>query len=363
MEYIPHLGEKDFNSTSFIEWANKFDLIIIGGGGFFSAFERFKNTGCHADFTLQTLTQIKTPIVYYAQGFSVYYGQKYHNTDKLESLFQYAKDNPKRVKISFRNDGSKERAAQFITSDVIDSIPIVPDGGFYVPEKNYEHEELSENQINIGIQLAGDKSIFRFQENNKIYMRAIKKFLSLFFNVEVSRNQNKILRNLADEIGRSVKAKSANLILLPHIHSDLAITEKFTHHLSKDLVRFSTNIAGVYRGHSGALRQFDLYRKLDLVIGMRFHANVCAFGVETPSIGLVSHDQLDALYQNLESDDYIYLSDPAFPKKLSRKIDELLTNPSRVLNARKQTLERLRATTKAFHNDIIEWSLVRTPDV
>ena len=44
---------------------------------------------------------------------------------------------------------------------------------------------------------------------------------------------------------------------------------------------------------------FDLYRKCDVVLGMRFHANVCPIGLGVPTIGLVTHPQVENLYREV----------------------------------------------------------------
>ena len=41
------------------------------------------------------------------------------------------------------------------------------------------------------------------------------------------------------------------------------------------------------------------YRGFDLVLGMRFHANVCPIGMGVPTRGLLSYPQLDYLYDEL----------------------------------------------------------------
>jgi len=326
MEYAPHLGSKDFNSNEFISYANKMDMVVIGGGGFFSAFERFKNTGCHVDFTLETLNKIEVPIVYYALGFAVYYGQQYHNIERLGALLDYANNNPQKTLISLRNDGSHQRLEALLEPSRTNNVSIIPDGGFYVPTIDTEHQELEEGKLNFGLQLAGDKATMRFQEGANFPARIARKILGSNWSVENIKQQNRVLKTLADISEWLIKEHNANLIILPHIHSDLTITDRFTHILPRDLVRFNTKIAGVYRGHDGGQKQFDLYKKLDFTMGMRFHSNVCPFGLGTPSIGLVSHDQLDGLYAELESDSFVKIQDKKFGDKLKQKIIYILAN-------------------------------------
>ena len=353
MEYKPHLGTKDFNSEVFINHANSMDMVVVGGGGFFSAFERFKNTGCHVDFILETLNKINVPIVYYALGFAVYYGQKYHNMSRLGALLDHANQNQNRVLISLRNDGSQQRLKELLNNNQTENISVIPDGGFYVPVTDSNHEEIETGKLNFGLQLAGDKAAMRFQEGASLPSRVARKILGRNWSIENIKEQNRVLQTLADISEWLIKEHNGNLILLPHIHSDLAITDRFTHIMPRDLIRFNTKIAGVYRGHAGGQYQFDLYKKLDFSMGMRFHSNVCPFGLETPSIGLVSHDQLDGLYQELGSEDYVRIQDSNFGSKLKEKISYILKNSEDIKSVRREKNTELRNTSKAFHKKMI----------
>lgn len=353
MEYKPHLGEKDFNSDTFINLANSMDLVVIGGGGFFSAFERFKNTGCHVDFTLETLKKIKTPVVYYALGFAVYYGQAYYNTEKLDLLLRYAQEHNDKILVSLRNDGSFNRLKELSRVDLNGLVSVIPDGGFYVPVIDTPHPELEENRLNFGIQLAGDKAPMRFRDKVSFPFRVVRKLLGGRYTIENVNHQTQALKAIARVAEWLVNEHNGNLVLIPHIHSDLAITDRFTHLLPRDLVRFNTQIAGVYRGHEGGRKQFDLYKKLAFSIGMRFHSNVCPFGLETPSIGLVSHDQLDGLYGELGSDDFVYLNDPDLETKLKEKVAYILQNESSIRSVRHDKNKELRDTSHRFHSRML----------
>lgn len=354
MEYKPHLGSKDFNSQDFINFANDFDLIIIGGGGFFSAFPAYGNSGCHVDFTFTTLDQIKTPIVYYALGFSTYYGQKYYHTDRLEALLQYAQKNGDRLLVSVRNDGSYDRLKKFIKSEILQSVEVIADGGFFVPVQNHHHLEIEPHRMNIGIQLAGDKTAFRFREVNSLFVRVLRRILKGHMEVKKIRNELKALQSLAHVAERLVREYNANIILCPHIHKDLEITGRFISLLPDDIARFHLKIAGIYRGNEDALKQFDLYRKMNLVLAMRFHSNVCSFALGTPSVGLVTHDQLDEIYKGLKSDSFVYLSDRNLEEKLWDKIQKILKDPEQEKSQRLSKVQDLRKVNKNFHAKIFD---------
>jgi polysaccharide pyruvyl transferase WcaK-like protein len=57
------------------------------------------------------------------------------------------------------------------------------------------------------------------------------------------------------------------------------------------------------QGNQGAHVIFSAYRQCAVILGMRFHANVCGFGMGIPTIGLGSYPKLFDLYQELHFDD------------------------------------------------------------
>ncbi len=343
MDYKPHIGEKDFNSEQFISYANSVDLIIIGGGGFFSAFKRFVNTACHADFTIDTLDKIYTPIVYYALGYAVYYNQPYFNGNALEMLLEYSR-NRKNMMISLRNDGSFKRMHERISDkSLMENVDVIPDCGFYVPVSDYHHPELEPNKTNIIIQLAGDKLEYRFKEQVNFLSRVKRKL----FGIENARNQKIFLQRMADVIVELSKNKDVNFIVAPHIFHDLGIAYKLISLLPLSVTRHQLNVSNILRGCDGARYFFDLYRKSDLVIGARFHANVCAIGLGTPVVGLVSHDQLDGLYDELGLDTYCSVNDQMCGEQITKLANGLLSCAQN-----QEILEKLRGKTKAFHGKI-----------
>jgi polysaccharide pyruvyl transferase WcaK-like protein len=355
LDFLPHIGKKDFNSQEFIDFANQMDLIVIGGGGFFSAFPRFKNTGCHVDFTINTLDKIKAPIVYYALGFGVYYQQKYHNTDRLKVLLEYSQKNKNRILISLRNDGSYARMRDHLGNDSMREVSVIPDGGFYVRTENSYHPEITKDKINFGIQLAGDKASFRFKEKPSLYKKVINKVGGQKFEIISHENQYRILSDMAFVINELRKDYNLNVVIIPHIISDLKISQEFLSLLPLDFNRYDCSVSSVLRGRPGSRHQFDLYKNLQIVAGMRFHANVCSYALGTPVLGLVSHDQLDGLYNDLSDDSYVFLSSDNFKQEINSKLNELLQeNPDERARKVEKNLERLRKTTSDFHQRIFK---------
>ena len=64
--------------------------------------------------------------------------------------------------------------------------------------------------------------------------------------------------------------------------------------------RENVAVAPYLVGEKGSDYIFNIYKQCDLVLGMRFHANVCSFASKTNVIGLVNYRQIEMLYNELD---------------------------------------------------------------
>jgi polysaccharide pyruvyl transferase WcaK-like protein len=98
------------------------------------------------------------------------------------------------------------------------------------------------------------------------------------------------------------------------------------------------------------------YRSFDLVLGMRFHANVCPIGMGVPSRGLLNYPQIGHLYDELELQDrLIDVREPGFSKYL---VEAVLTDLSNLSTQRLICAERvtnLNRQAQATLKLIDEW--------
>ena len=73
----------------------------------------------------------------------------------------------------------------------------------------------------------------------------------------------------------------------------------------------------------------DIYRQMDLVIGMRGHANIIPFGQNTPCIGIGEHNKVLWFLEEVDlMDAYVPLNFDMQTNKneLSKTIDRIITN-------------------------------------
>jgi hypothetical protein len=77
----------------------------------------------------------------------------------------------------------------------------------------------------------------------------------------------------------------------------------------------------------------DLYRQMDLVMGMRGHSGIVAFGVSTPFIGLGQHNKIKWFMEDVCLSEYLVKldqTDEADQLELLTRVDQILCNPGEI---------------------------------
>ncbi len=254
------------------------------------------------------------PTVFYGIGFDPIKGYTENSLAKFKKFLDYTLQED-RFLVSLRNDGSAKHMKNLLGQKYVDEVYTVPDGGFFTVVKNHQHPELFNDKINITINLAGDMLEKRYnseEKNNLSFDQFIAQFTKYF---------TKLL----------MLHKDIHLVLLPHIHKDLIAISAFLNNMDDRLSRTRIHIAPLLSGESGQAYIFDLYSKSNLVIGNRFHANVCAIGLGVPSIGLVNYPKIQDLYEELDMlDRVVTINHPDFVEKLDFLVRESLSQPNAV---------------------------------
>ena len=110
-------------------------------------------------------------------------------------------------------------------------------------------------------------------------------------------------------------------IFFPHIYRDLEIIANVISRLGDRLRRTRVTVAPYLNGDEGSRHIFGLYRQCQLILGMRFHSNVCAIGMGIPAIGLCNYPQIEYLYEELNyTSGCVSVRKPGFSEALIRKI-------------------------------------------
>ncbi|WP_312492218.1 polysaccharide pyruvyl transferase family protein [Anaerosporobacter sp.] len=341
-EFYRSWGIRRFDST-FVDYVNQYDLLIIGGGNYFELCWDYSQTGTTIDLSIDLLKQIKPKIIFNGMGIDDKNGTiNPDNIKKFKIFFDYIV-NSNKILLSVRNDGSKEIAQKYYGKKNNEKILRIPDGGFFVKPKEYEHVEIPQGKKLklIAINLAGDSENIRFSKDG-----GDGRLTKIQFVNECADSINEILS----------KYKEINLVMTAHIVKDYEIIVAVLNKVKDFYVRTRITIAPCVNGDiTDGDYIFDIYRKVDLVIGMRYHANICAIAVGTPTIGIVNFSKHKELYRDISMEDRIVASDEKdFTKRLVNKIDLSISNLSKMKQENKDLLFKLTIENELYFKKIKE---------
>lgn len=331
-------GEWNFNSHEFIKEANQFDLVVIGGGNYFELWVSNSETGTSINLGLNYIKQIKTPILFYALGCDLGQGTKEENVDKFKVFLDYLTTDS-RYFVSVRNDGALFNIRSLYETRYDGKISELPDGGFFTQVKNIEHFEIEKDKKNIIINFAGDMSDIRFPNNpgEISYESFIKSFAEMIGHLSIEYKDN------------------LNIIFVPHIFKDLKTIYDVLDKMNDKIRRNSIKVAPYLTGEKGHDYIFSLYNQSDLVIGMRFHSNVCGYGLKKNVIGLVNYVQIENLYNNIESNQFIDVRKEGFSKELKNMIIDHLTNNDKYTKLSESIVGKLEHSAEEEYLKLNNW--------
>lgn len=292
-----------FNSEEFIKEANTYDLVMIGGGNYFELWVENSETGTSIDLSIDYLKQINTPILFYSLGCDIGQGIPEDNIKKFRIFLDYLTDSNKYF-VSVRNDGAIENIKSLYGDRYCEKIIEIPDGGFFTKVNNIEHFELEPGKKNIIINIAGDMLEIRFPgKDGKI---SYENFISEFATM---------IESLSERYKDNI-----NFIFVPHIFRDLKTIYDVIDHIQDKVRRNCIKVAPYLIGYKGHDYIFSLYNQSNLILGMRFHSNVCSYALGKNIIGLVNYIQVLNLYKNIKSEEFVEINKEGFKYKLENKI-------------------------------------------
>jgi hypothetical protein len=103
-------------------------------------------------------------------------------------------------------------------------------------------------------------------------------------------------------------------------------------------------------------RIFSVYREAALVVGNRFHTNVCSIAMEVPTIGLPTYVKLRHLYEELGLDDCLVdVLNYGFAQDLTSKCQSLLSSRIRHLKRLQKINHELLEQAQAAHIKISDF--------
>ncbi|MFT5676460.1 MAG: polysaccharide pyruvyl transferase WcaK-like protein [Paraglaciecola sp.] len=303
--YKNYQGQDRLNfDQNFIDYANTFDRVVIGGGGFLDYCIKDSQSGTTIDMCPTLLSSLKVPTWLTSVGCAPHHPVPAENKQKFRSFLDACLDN-KMIRINVRNDGSIMALREDIGPQYAAAVTEILDHGFFfqplssdnLPLNNYIAVNISQDQI-------------RMQRRSG---QAI--------------DPENYYQNLAKSLNEIIANTNKHLVLIPHIYSDLAAITSLLSKMNDFEVRSRVTVAPCIQELAGANFIFNLYRHADLIIGMRFHANVCGLAMARPTIGLQALDRVGYMFGHLGLANRTVLVEDDFSKNLIEMALDSLKKP------------------------------------
>jgi len=338
-EFYRSWNMRDFNTEEFIDQCNSHDLVIFGGGNFFEIRWDYSFTGTTINISKDTLKKIDTPILFNAMGCDIATGYSVERVKRFGSFLEQITASEKML-VSVRNDGSYGTISSLYNGKFNDYIYRVPDGGFFIKTKQSGFPELDENRRSIGINIVSDMKDIRFngsEENGIPYDVFIKQY--------------------AEEMNDFLKENDKyQLIFFPHIYSDLTAITDMLEYMDDWYRRERIKVAPCIAGPGSEEYIFGLYKMCDLIMGMRFHSNVCSIAQNIPTIALCSYKKIHDLYKEVGLPDRVVeVNKAGFREKLRDEIQNTIGDLDRISAEYRKVNEKLYLESEPFYSDIKLW--------
>ena len=275
--------KKRFFDEAFVDLANSFDLLIIGGGNYFELWVEHSPTGTSIMIQPELFKQIRIPVLFNALGVDPGKGLSQGTCNKLIHFLDLILANPKHM-VSVRNDGALDNVRNYIGEKYLDKIHWTPDAGIYT---SCYDDFLRMDKQYLAVNIAGDMLDLRFPVNTDgiTYPIFLEQLAEVLLNI--------LYEGFVDEV-----------VLIPHIHKDLKSINDLLGKLPDEIIRTKIVVAPLLHGENSELKIFSIYKNAKMTFAMRFHANLCSIGLGTPTIGLNSYIQIQQLYKELGLSDY-----------------------------------------------------------
>lgn len=261
---------------AFVDYANSFDLLIVGGGNYFELWVEHSATGTSIDISPNRLAKLKVPTMFFALGVDTGQGYSAESAKRFNAFMATILER-RNVFVCVRNDGSTRALHELLGDATAACIPTMPDGGFFADPAGCRMAYVDSGRI--GINIAGDMLERRFDRG---------------------LDTQSFLRELAHACLALMDAKpDLRIDLMPHIWRDCELIAQLLPMIPDPYLRRRVGVGRLEPTETGLPGFLQSYRDFDLVLGMRFHANVCPIGMGVPARGLLSYPQVECLYEEI----------------------------------------------------------------
>ncbi len=317
---------------------NEADLILIGGGGaIFNRPEDKSLSGWQFSIKTEDIEKLEVPIVIYSVGYNKF---NYDENGFREGINENLKLVQKKSKLfSVRNTGTKkELISRGLDSDKIE---VIPDAGSFLEPKKIKIPGLDNSKLKIAVNFVSDRPSYTFPN-------------------PYQETKNEIVDNLISSFEFFIKNNNAQIICIEHIKDlDLEITDYMKEKIGNNFISIQENMPYIYpSSYIFAPFLMDIYRQMDLVIGMRGHANIIPFGMGTPFIALSSHNKNRFFLEEINEEEYLLdirnYKDGCSIDNIISKIQKLLKEKDKYCQRNRIKFNKMKSLYDDFNKRVIQ---------
>lgn len=262
--FYANAGELRFD-LDFALRANRYDLVLFGGGNFLEPVHTYSSTATTLDIAPEVLDALKVPFVLNAVSFDPAKREDPELLDRFR-VFAHELAGRERVKVLLRDDGSREDFRRLVGEPEDFGFGVVPDPGlFYEPPQDFPFTDRNFVAAN----LAGDLEDVRYTgpgERDALFA-ALRETLA----------------ELPDDQA---------LVLVPHVAVDVSIMGDFLRGCVDYASRRRVLVAPLLQGYDDFWKTWAIYRRASGIIANRFHSLVCNVAAEVPLVVLDNYPKI-----------------------------------------------------------------------
>jgi len=317
----------------FVDLLNQHDLAVFGGGNFFELWVDKSSNNTSVDIPIKYMQKIKTPFLFFALGMDISMGYTPLGVSKFIKWLDYV-NSQNNFLLSLRNDGSYSTAHKILPSKYANKFTRIPDGGFFVNKLVLSTQRKSKK---IGINLAGDMLDIRFNKNRGsiTYSKFLTEF-SFFINSILDSDHE------------------IEIIFFPHIFKDFMVINDLFSSINEKHARERVQVSNYGYGNNFTLETLKIYRQCEVIIGNRFHSNVCGIALNVPTIGILNYNQIEYLYNELKLSNYLIdVRKQYFSKNLIAMVKKVLIEKKSIQEKQAEIIKSLNEEMDDFMQNIL----------
>lgn len=252
-----------------ISCINNSNGIVLGGGGLFLPDTNGNNiSGWQWAISKEDVNRINKPIIIFSVGYNYFRGQTPSDLFK-DSLINICE---KAAFIGLRNGGSVREVKKLLPEKLKDKVIYQPCTTTLIRKIYSDLPPKKQGTKNICLNMAFDRSEMRYGENKDKILNQVAKGI-------------KKIENMGYKIHFAAHMKT-DFSFLPYLE------EQGVHFESHDVSAFLPN------------KLFEFYNNMDLVLGMRGHAQMIPFGLNCEIISLGTHEKMKWFLEDINAPEW-----------------------------------------------------------